>query len=387
MKILDTELAARRSAHLYRSRRIAESAAGVTTVVDGKTLINFCSNDYLGLANDDRIKEAMIQGVKEYGVGSGAAHLISGHTAAHHELEEALAEFTGRSRALLFSTGVMANQGIIGALLGRHDLVYEDKLNHASLLDAAVLSRAKLIRYSHLDTEKLACQLSLADSKKDARVLLASDAVFSMDGDQAPLGDLAQLAKKQNAWLMIDDAHGFGVLGRQGRGSCDHAQLDEDDAPILMATLGKAFGCFGAFVAGSEALIETLIQEARSYIYTTATPPAIAVATLKSLELVRQEEWRRERLTQLVNNFRHEAEVLGFHLMESSTAIQPILAGSTEMALTWARYLEQKGLLVTAIRPPTVPEGSARLRITFSANHTDLQLEQLLDGLSGLVWS
>ncbi|MCU7915751.1 MAG: 8-amino-7-oxononanoate synthase [Candidatus Thiodiazotropha sp. (ex Gloverina cf. vestifex)] len=349
--------------------------------IDGRRLLTFCSNDYLGLANHPEVVRALQQGASSYGAGSGAAHLITGHTTAHHALETELAEFTGRPRALLFSTGYMANLGIAAALLEKGDQLYEDRLNHASLLDAGQLSRAKMHRYQHADAESLQRQL---ESAEQGRALIATDGVFSMDGDLAPLPQLAQLAQTHNAWLMVDDAHGFGVLGDEGQGSPSHFGLGLDEVPILMGTLGKALGTFGAFVAGSEELIETLIQQARSYIYTTAPPPAMAEATRVSLRIARQESWRRERLRQLVKQFRAAAESLGLPLMDSQTPIQPILAGSASQALAWSRQLEAQGILVSAIRPPTVPEGSARLRITFSANHTERHLQRLLDALSNL---
>jgi 8-amino-7-oxononanoate synthase len=378
---LTTALEQRREAALYRSRRIAESPQQPEMRIDGRSMLAFCSNDYLGLANHPEVVRALQQGADDYGAGSGAAHLISGHTAAHHALEEELAEFTGRPRALLFSTGYMANLGVIAALLGRGDRLYEDRLNHASLLDAGLLSRCKMQRYPHAETAALERQL--ADDGA-AHKLIATDGVFSMDGDLAPLPELAGLARGHDAWLMVDDAHGLGVLGEEGRGSLDHFGLGMEQVPILMGTLGKAFGTFGAFVAGSEALIETLIQQARSYVYTTAPPPAVAEAARTSLRIARQESWRRDRLRQLISRFRTGAESLGLPLMDSPTPIQPILAGSAERALAWSRRLEEQGILVSAIRPPTVPEGSARLRITFSANHTDRQLERLLMGLATL---
>ncbi|MCU7809158.1 MAG: 8-amino-7-oxononanoate synthase [Candidatus Thiodiazotropha sp. (ex Semelilucina semeliformis)] len=350
-------------------------------LIDGRRLLTFCSNDYLGLANHPEVVRALQQGASNYGAGSGAAHLITGHTEAHHALEAELAEFTGRPRALLFSTGYMANLGIAAALLERGDRLYEDRLNHASLLDAGQLSRAKMHRYQHADAESLQRQLERAEQ---GRALIATDGVFSMDGDLAPLPQLAQLAQTHNAWLMVDDAHGFGVLGDEGQGSPSHFGLGLDEVPILMGTLGKALGTFGAFVAGSEEVIETLIQQARSYIYTTAPPPAMAEATRVSLRIARQESWRRDRLKQLIKQFRVSAESLGLPLMDSLTPIQPILAGSASQALAWSRQLEAQGILVSAIRPPTVPEGSARLRITFSANHTERHLQRLLDALSNL---
>ncbi len=342
-------------------------------------MLSFCSNDYLGLANHPEVVAALQRGAAHWGVGSGSAHLVNGHSAAHHALEEELADFVGRPRALLFSTGYMANLGVISALAGRGETVFEDRLDHASLLDGALLSRATLRRYPHADAAELA---GLAD-RGQVR-LIATDGVFSMDGDLAPLPALAQVARQTGAWLQVDDAHGIGVLGTEGRGSLDHFGLGPQQAPILMGTLGKALGTFGAFVAGSEELIETLIQRARPYIYTTATPPALAEATRTSLALARREEWRRERLRALIRRFRQGASQLGLPLGDSCTPIQPLLAGSARRALVWARALEDAGLLVTPIRPPTVPEGTARLRITLTASHTDRDLDRLLESLAQL---
>ncbi|WP_029133084.1 8-amino-7-oxononanoate synthase [Sedimenticola selenatireducens] len=381
MRPLEPELERRRAEHLYRRRRVLDSAQGPLLQMDGKSLLSFCSNDYLGLANHPDVIAALQRGAGQYGAGSGSAHLVSGHSAAHHALEEELAAFAGRPRALLYSTGYMANQGVITALLGRGDTLYQDRLNHASLIDGGLLSRAELKRYPHNDLAALAARMA-CQSGGDA--LVAVDGVFSMDGDLAPLPELARICQEQQAWLMVDDAHGIGVLGRDGRGSVDHFGLDDQAVPILMGTLGKAFGTFGAFVAGSEALIETLIQQSRSYIYTTALPPAVAEATRASLRLVQAEGWRRERLQQLISRFREGAAQLGLELMASETAIQPILAGSAEQAVAWSQGLEDQGLLVTAIRPPTVPEGSARLRVTLSASHTVDQLDRLLEALGKL---
>jgi len=380
MKDLAAALKRRRKEQLYRVRRLVEGPQAAQIRVEGQDLLSFCSNDYLGLASDPRLVEAVQKGMKQYGVGSGAAHLVTGHTLAHHRLEEELAEFTGRSRALLFSTGYMANLGVITALTERKDSVFEDRLNHASLIDAAQLSQASMKRYQHLDMGMLDSQLLEANGDK----LVATDGVFSMDGDMAPLLGLVKTCAKHNAWLMVDDAHGFGVLGPEGRGSLAQFGLSQDQVPILMGTLGKALGTFGAFVAGSEDLIETLIQQARSYLYTTAPPAAIAEATRVSLEIAKREQWRRDRLQSLVNRFRQEAKSMGLQLFDSETAIQPVLAGTVAQALSWSRQLEQDGILVTAIRPPTVPQGTARLRITFSANHEQSHLDRLLDSLSGL---
>ncbi|WP_316369771.1 8-amino-7-oxononanoate synthase [Candidatus Thiodiazotropha sp. CDECU1] len=381
MKGLAEALQTRRQAGLYRSRRVVSTAQQPELVVDGKRVTAFCSNDYLGLANHPDVIAALQRAAADYGVGSGAAHLITGHTDAHHRLEEALAEYTGRPRALLFSTGYMANMGVISALMKQGDRLFEDRLNHASLVDAGQLSRARMLRYQHADPESLGIQLARSG---EGQALIATDGVFSMDGDLAPLPALVELARTHQAWLMVDDAHGLGVLGAEGGGVLSHFGLDGDEVPILMGTLGKGFGTYGAFVAGSEELIETLIQHARSYIYTTAPPAALAEATLVSLRLARQETWRRERLQSLIARFRQSAVQLGLPLMDSMTPIQLILAGSSRQALAWSLQLEKQGLLVSAIRPPTVAEGSARLRITFSAKHTDRQLDRLLDALATL---
>jgi 8-amino-7-oxononanoate synthase len=376
---LNVELDRLRAIALYRRRRIQGGPQRPEAIVDGRPMLSFCSNDYLGLANHPTVVEAMRRGAERWGVGSGAAHLVNGHSAAHHALEEELAEFTGRPRALLFSTGYMANLGVISALAGRGDVIWEDRLNHASLLDGALLSLGTLRRYPHAD----AAELDRLVGDRGAR-LIASDGVFSMDGDLAPLPALALIARRCGAWLLVDDAHGLGVLGREGRGTLDHFRLDAEQVPLLMGTLGKAFGTFGAFVAGPEALIETLIQRARSYIYTTATPPAIAEATRASLALARREDWRRESLRALIERFRDGANQLGLPLSESQTPIQPLIAGSSRQALLWAAELESRGIQVSAIRPPTVPEGQARLRVCLSAAHTEQMVDRLLDALGAL---
>ncbi|MCG6862781.1 MAG: 8-amino-7-oxononanoate synthase [Chromatiaceae bacterium] len=384
MKHLALGLKRLRETHLYRRPRVLESPQGARPLVDGRRMLAFCSNDYLGLANHPQVIAALKRGADAYGVGSGAAHLVTGHSAAHQALEEELADFTKRPRALLFSTGYMANVGVISALAGRGDQVFEDRLNHASLLDGALLSRARLRRYAHADPQALSGMLEGQLSEECNARLIATDGVFSMDGDLAPLPDLACVAERTGAWLLVDDAHGLGVLGEEGRGSLDHMGLEQAEVPILVGTLGKAFGTSGAFVAGGEELIETLIQRARSYIYTTAPPPAIAEATRESLRIARRESWRRERLRELIRRFRVGAAALGLPLMDSGTPIQPLVAGTAEQALSWSRSLEAQGILVSAIRPPTVPEGSARLRITFSAVHDERDVDRLLDALARL---
>ena len=378
---LADELNLRRRQHLYRTRRTLQSPQGAEIVIDGRHCVSFCSNDYLGLANHPLVIKALQDGAARYGVGSGASHLITGHSAAHHALEEELAEFTGRPRSLLFSTGYMANLGIIGALAGPRDTVYEDRLNHASLVDAAVLSRARLRRYPHGDMGTLRNQLVRADKL----ALIVSDGVFSMDGDLAPVAALAELARNYNASLMIDDAHGLGVLGKTGRGTLEHLAINPDDVAVLMGTLGKAFGVFGAFIAGSEELIETLIQQARSYTYTTALPPALAEAARASLKLVQGEGWRREHLFSLITRFRSGAAQLGLLLSPSATPIQPLIVGESEQALALSEKLYARGIVISAIRPPAVPKGQARLRITLSAAHTEQHVDRLLEALSEVV--
>lgn len=379
-QILSAGLAGRREQNLYRQRQILDSPQGPEIRIAGKTYLNFSSNDYLGLAAHPKVVAALQQGAAEYGVGSGAAHLITGHTHAHHALEEELADFVGRPRALLFSTGYMANLGIATALVGRGDAVFEDRLSHASLLDAGLLSGARFTRYTHADPQALEQKLLASDAR---RKLVLTDGVFSMDGDIAPLPQLAQTCQKHDAWLVVDDAHGFGVLG-QGKGTTAHFSLSVDDAPILMGTLGKALGVAGAFVAGSEALIETLIQHARTYVYTTAMPAALAQATSASLKIVREDKERLEKLHELVAYFKQCANQLGLPLMPSDTPIQPVMAGESSRAIEISEQLRNKGLLVTAIRPPTVPVGSARLRITLSAAHSHQQIDALLENLASV---
>ena len=375
---LERQLAARRDAGRLRRRRIVDSPTGVEVTVEGRRLLNFASNDYLALAGHPEVRAALAEGAARWGAGSGAAHLITGHQRPHHALEEELAAFTGRPRALLFSTGYMANLGVAVALLGRGDSVFEDRLNHASLIDAGILSRARLRRYAHADPADLDTRLGQTESGSK---LVLTDGVFSMDGDVAPLAELAAVCDRHDAWLMVDDAHGLGVLGEDGRGSLAAAGLGCEAVPILMGTLGKAFGSFGAFVAGSEDLIEWLIQAARSYVYTTALPAAVAEATRAALRLAQAESWRREKLAALVARFRAGAAQLGLPLMASETPIQPLVLGEPERVMAVSARLEAAGLLVGAIRPPTVPEGTARLRITFSAGHDEAHVDRLLAAL------
>lgn len=381
--VLRRRLQERQSQSRYRRRRCVASPQGREIDVDGRRVLQFCSNDYLGLANHPAVIDAMQQAAGRMGVGAGASHLVCGHSELHHRLEERLAEVTGRDRALLFSTGYMANLGTISALLGKGDHILEDRVNHASLLDAGLLSGARFQRFQHNNLEDL--DRRLGKLPESGQRLVVVDAVYSMDGDQAPLAELAALSARHQAWLMADDAHGFGVLGERGGGSAQETGLDQQQLPVLMGTLGKAIGSFGAFVAGSETLIESLIQFARPYIYTTAMPPAVAAATLAALGLLETEAWRRQHLNALISRFRAGAQALNLPLMASTTAIQPLLVGDEAQALAISAALEERGVLISAIRPPTVPQGTSRLRITLSAAHRDADVDALLAVLSE-VW-
>lgn len=377
---LQQALAQRQSEQRYRQRHCLASHCDETALmrVDGREYLAFCNNDYLGLSHHPDAVAAFQGAAGISGVGSGASHLVYGHSDYHHQLEESLVEFTGRERVLLFSTGYMANLGVISALTARSDTVYEDRLNHASLIDAGLLSRAQVKRFRHNDVEQLE-QLLSADSAR--RKLIVVDGVFSMDGDLAPLPELSDLCQRYNAQLMVDDAHGFGVLGEHGGGCAEHFNLDQQQLPILVGTLGKSFGTFGAFVAGSEALIETLIQFSRPYIYTTALPPAVAAATQANLKVLREDQARRKQLHTIIHYFRQQASQVGLPLMESYTPIQPIVLGDDAVVMSVAADLREQGLLVGAIRPPTVPEGTARLRITLNALHTQENIDYLINTL------
>jgi len=414
---LQRELDERAALGLLRQRRTLQGPQSPHIDVDGKQYLSFCSNDYLGLANHPKLIDALQQGAEQWGVGAGAAHLVSGHSQAHHELEEVLAAFVGKPAALLFSTGYMANMGVIQALVGKGDTVFADKLNHASLNDAMTLSRAKVKRYRHNDMAQLKQLLAKTDG---GRKLIITDAVFSMDGDLAYLPELLALCEQHDAWLLVDDAHGFGVLGEQGRGSLSHFRLGKElrdlrernemqravergathasqveverestryrKSPaqhgcqriIYMATLGKAAGVFGAFVAAEQVVIDTLLNHARSYIYTTATPSAQASTLLSSLKLIVQGDSLRADLQRLIAQLRKGLSDLPWQLMQSTTAIQPLLIGDNRQAINLSERLRERGIWVAAIRPPTVPQGTARLRITLSASHTEDDVNQLI---------
>lgn len=369
------QLAERQQQHLLRS----------VHVFDDKPYQSFISNDYLGLANHPALKKALSDGAAQHGAGSGASHLLGGHSRAHQQLEAELAAFTGRERALLFSTGYMANLGVMAALLNKDDCVLQDKLNHASLIDGGLASGANFRRYLHTDVNSLEKHLlRVADKTTLAlkKILVATDGVFSMDGDIAPLPALATLCSQHNALLMVDDAHSFGVLGKTGAGSCEHFSLAQKDVPVLMGTFGKALGSFGAFVAGSHDMIEMLIQFARTFVYTTAMPPAQAAVTSAALRLLHTESWRREKLQHNIVFFRQQAQQRALPLMDSPTAIQPLAVGSSEHVMRVDAQLRACGFLVGAVRPPTVAEGAARLRITLSASHDEKNITQLLDAIA-----
>ncbi|MFA5941323.1 MAG: 8-amino-7-oxononanoate synthase [Sinimarinibacterium sp.] len=374
-----------RAADLYRLRRVIDGAHGAQIRVDGRDCINFCSNDYLGLASDPRIAAAAQRALGESGTGSGAAALVSGYNREHRALEEELAAFLQRPRALLFSTGWAANLGALRALLSKDDVLIADELNHASLIDGGRLSGAEYLRVAHADVRAFEQALS-GVARREARVtLLVSDGVFSMDGDLAPLPELTQLCAAHDAALMIDDAHGFGVLGPGGRGIVEHFATRPPD--IHVATLGKSLGCAGAFVAGSDDLIEYLVQRARSWVFSTAPPPAIAAAARAALRIVAGPEGqeRRKRLRAIIARFRDGCRQLDVSLSESATPIQPLVIGAEAPALALSRALLDAGLWVAAIRPPTVPRGTSRLRITFSAAHTDEQVDRLVEALAKAV--
>jgi 8-amino-7-oxononanoate synthase len=426
--------------HLRRQRRtidsFVEQGSRVTAVVDGQQLVDFSSNDYLGLARHPAVAAAMCECAERSGAGSGASHLVTGHAAEHSRLEEELAAFTGRERALLFSTGYMANLAVMTTLAGGGETVLLDRLNHASLIDGGLLSGARFKRFAHADAN--AAESALVEHS-ETTTIVATDGVFSMDGDIGPLADLARVSESHDAWLVVDDAHGLGVIGATGRGAVEHFGLDADAVPVLVGTLGKAFGSFGAFVAGSAELVELLMQKARSYIYTTALPQPVAAASRKALEIAQRETWRRERVLALAARFRTGAQQAGVPLLNMSSArpenaasarlaanagsvggptdglgalisgaggltrsanaqnaqppsprhfaqaltpIQPVLLGTSEAALRAQRDLLEAGFCVVAIRPPTVPQGSARLRVTLSAAHTEEQVDKLIETLS-----
>ncbi|HSO07567.1 MAG TPA: 8-amino-7-oxononanoate synthase [Pelomicrobium sp.] len=377
---LDAELRDAEARGLRRTRLELDAGHGAHPLIDGEQFTAFCSNDYLGLCEHPALAEAVAEGARRYGVGAGASHLVSGHGRVHAELERALAAFVERPAALLFSTGYMANLGVLTTLAGRGDAIFQDKLNHASLIDAALLARAELKRYPHGDLDALERLLRASSARTK---VIATDAVFSMDGDMAPLAELLALAERHEAWLYVDDAHGFGVLGPRGAGSVAHFGL-RSSRLVYLGTLGKAAGVCGAFVAGEPAVIDALVQRARTYIYTTALPPMIAHVLARSLELIAAADDARARLRAHIGRLRAQATRFPGQLLASATAIQPLVLGDNRGALTASQQLRERGFLVPAIRPPTVPQGTARLRISLSAAHTDDDVDALIAGLAAL---
>jgi 8-amino-7-oxononanoate synthase len=369
---------------LRRQRRTARHAgeAAADIELDGRPCVDFCSNDYLGLSTHPRVVEAMIGAAREYGAGARASHLITGHQPEHEALECELAAWTGRERAIVFSTGYMANLGLVGALVRRNGSVFGDRLNHASLIDGGRMSGAALHHFPHGDAAALDRQLAAVES---GPVVVLTDGVFSMDGDLAPLPALAAVSARHGAFLAVDDAHGLGVIGATGRGSIEHFQLSPAEVPALVGTFGKAFGTFGAFVAGSHELIDTLVQRARTYIYTTALPAAVAAATRTALVASIEESWRRERVLELTRRFRERATAAGLPLADSMTPIQPVMLGGADTAVRASEALLERGFFVAAIRPPTVPADTSRLRVTLSTAHREADVDGLVDALAEIL--
>jgi 8-amino-7-oxononanoate synthase len=374
---LSAQLEELRHAGLMRSRLTLESAQGSRIRIGGQEHVAFCSNDYLGLAADPRIVATVVEAVQRYGVGSGASHLVTGHSVAHDRLERALAEFVRMPRALLFSTGYLANIGVVTALAGRDDAIFSDALNHASLIDGIRLSHAQVVRIAHCDVNALGRALEQSQARSR---FVVTEGVFSMDGDIAPLPAILELCERFDAWLLLDDAHGFGVLGAEGRGALEHFGIASPRI-IYVGTLGKAAGVSGAFVAGAATVVETVLQRARSYIYTTASPPFLAAAVEASLTIIREETWRRRRLSALIDLLKRGLRGSHARLSPSDTPIQPLIIGGNADAVRASQVLRERGIIVPAIRPPTVPEGTARLRISLSSAHNEADVEGLVVAL------
>jgi 8-amino-7-oxononanoate synthase len=376
--LLHNDLQQLESLGMYRKLKTVGSPQGREIILDGKRVLNFCSNDYLGLADDERVKKAAIEAIAEYGLGSGASRLVCGNMGPHEKLETELALFKNTESALVYSSGYMANTGIIPALMGRQSVVISDKLNHASIIDGIILSRARLVRYPHADMEALGEILKDLPAKQHK--LIVTDAVFSMDGDKAPLKEIVGLAKRYGAMVMVDEAHAFGVLGKRGSGLVEELAL-EGQVDIQMGTLSKAAGSFGAYACGEKVLREYLINKSRSFIYTTAMPPALAQASRAALKIISGDPQRRRRLQDNADHLRLQVQAMGFDTMNSSTPIIPVLVNDPSRAMAMSRRLLEQGIFVQAIRPPTVPNGTSRLRLTVTATHTREDLDQLLNAL------
>ncbi len=371
------QLAKLKQQDAYRNRRTLEGPQGVQVTIKGKSFLSFCSNDYLGLANDKRVCQAATEAISKFGVGSGASQLINGYSSAHESLEEQLADFLGYQRCVLFSSGYLANLGVVSTFCSRHDLILEDRLNHASLIDAAKYAGGDLKRYQHRDIKHAK---DILEASRSSSHLIISDGVFSMEGSIAPIKQLSEL-KHPNTKLIIDDAHGVGVLGDHGKGSLEHTGTNPSNVDILIGTFGKSFGSSGAFVLADNDSIDYLIQKARTLIYTTSPPAALAAAAQQSLNIIINEPERRQRLHSNINYFRKAVSKTPLTLLDSITAIQSIVIGENKKTVWFSKQLEKYGLLVLAIRPPTVPINTARLRITISSEHTHQHIDQLVEAL------
>jgi len=381
MEFIEKELEELKNRGLYRKLRTIKSAQGHKVKIDGKEVVLLCSNDYLGLANNRKVKDAARKAILKYGFGAGASRLVSGTMTLHRELEEKIAEFKGTEAALLFNSGYAANTGVIPAVAGRGDLIFSDRLNHASIVDGCKLSHAEVRRYRHLDVKALERYLEHAseDEVMHAQKLIVTDGVFSMDGDIAPLDKIVELAKNHGAMVMVDEAHGTGVLGTKGRGAIEHLGVDANDIAVNMGTLGKALGSYGAYVAGTKSMINYIMNKSRSFIYSTALPPCVAAAALAAINIVQSEPERREKLHKNARFMKEGLDSLGFETMDSQTQIIPVLAGESSVACEMMDALMEKGVFVLAIRPPTVPEGTARLRVTVTSQHTRTDISRALD--------
>src|SRR3989338_7838140 len=374
----DEELAALEAQGLKRHLRDVTGAQGRKIILDGKEVLNFCSNNYLGLADDPRLREAAVECIQKEGVGCGASRLVCGNMTAHRELEETIARFKGAESCLTFSAGYMANVGIISSVFGRDDMIFCDRLNHASIIDGIILSQAKFKRYPHNDMEALEEMLRATTGFRRRGII--TDSVFSMDGDIAPLDKIVELARQYDCLVMIDEAHALGVMGKNGKGLAEHLGV-EDKIDIQMGTLSKAAGSFGAYCCGSKALIDFLINKARSFIYTTAMPPAVAAAAQRAVEIIRDEPTLRQKLWMNTEYFKKGVDQMGFNTLKSQAPIIPIVVGESSVAVEFSRRLLEEGIFVSAIRPPTVPAGTARLRLTVMATHTREDLEYTLEKL------
>ena len=372
------QLAELHKQHAYRTRLTLDSPQGVHVTIGQQHYLSFCSNDYLGLANDPRVCDATVNAIRHYGVGSGASQLISGYTSLHSQLEQQLADFFNYPRCVLFSSGYMANLGVISSFATQKSLIVEDKLNHASLIDAAKYAGSKLKRYRHRNVEHAK---KIIAREKNSQGLLVTDGVFSMEGSIAPLDELIELKQHSQYKLVIDDAHGIGVLGKHGRGSIEHENINSSEIDILIGTFGKSFGVSGAFVLSSEENIEYLIQTARTLIYTTAPPAALAAGALQSLDIIINEPERRKRLHDNIEYFRRCVKQTHLDMLDSVTAIQSLILNDNNKALSFSQALKSHGLLALAIRPPTVPKNTSRLRITLSSEHTHEHIDKLISTL------